>query len=293
MTAFRFIEAEKANHTVRRMCRVLRVSRAGYYAWRARSPETREDLALVVHIRSIHRESRGTYGSPRVAQELRKRGLRVNRKRIARVMRREGLQGIPKRRFRGTTTEVDPAAPVAENLLQRDFSATAPNKAWVADITYLPVSGGWAYLAVLIDLFSRKVVGWAVDDVIDTALCLRALRRALATREPTAGLIHHSDRGCQYTSHTYQQALRECGAVPSMSRKGNCWDNAVAESFFGTLKQELPLDGLRLTVEELTKKIDSYIRDFYNQKRLHSTNEYRAPIDHERHFHHAAANPAT
>lgn len=293
MTAFRFIEAEKANHTVRVMCRVPQVSRAGFYTWRSRPAEKDGDLALIVHIRSVYRESRGTYGSPRVARELRKRGLPVNRKRVAQLMRSEGLQGIPKRRFRGTTTQVDPSDPVAENLLQRDFSTSEPNKVWVADITYLPVATGWAYLAVLIDLYSRKVVGWAMDDVVDTTLCLRALRSAFATRSPAAGLIHHSDRGCQYTSRAYQQALKEREAVPSMSRKGNCWDNAVAESFFGTLKQELPLDELRLSVDAARKAIEAYIQDFYNPKLLHSTNGYRAPIDHERHFHEAAANPAT
>lgn len=293
MTAFRFIEAEKANHTIRTMCRVLKVSRAGFYDWRARAPEAACDVALLVHIRSIHRESRGTYGSPRVTHELRRRGLRVNRKRVAQVMRHEGLQGIPKRRFRGTTTRADPSSPVAENLLQRDFSSSAPNKAWVADITYLPVTTGWAYLAVIIDLFSRKVVGWALDDSIDTNLCLRALARAFATRGRSPGLIHHSDRGSQYTSQTYQAELKRQGAIPSMSRKGDCWDNAVAESFFGTLKQELPLEEPLLCLQAADKAISTYIQDFYNLRRLHSTNGYRAPIDHERDFHDTAADPAT
>jgi len=293
VTAFRFIEAEKANHTIRTMCRVLHVSRGGYYDWRARPPAENGDRALVVHIRSIHRESHGTYGSPRVARALRGRGMVTNRKRVAQIMRDEGLQGVPRRRFRGSTTQADPAHPVAEDLLRREFSTDAPNEAWVADITYLPTLAGWAYLAVLIDLFSRKVVGWAVDDVINTELCLRALERAVAVRSPAAGLIHHSDRGCQYTSHSYQAALKQHGAVPSMSRKGNCWDNAVAESFFGTLKQEVPLEEPRLSVDDLRAAIGTYIHGFYNSKRLHSTNGYQAPADHERHFHETAANPAT
>jgi transposase InsO family protein len=293
VAAFRFIEAEKANHTIRTMCRVLRVSRAGYYDGKARPAAETGDRALVVHIRSIHRESHGTYGSPRVARALRGRGMLVNRKRVAQIMRQEGLQGLPRRRFRGSTTRTDPAHPVAENLLQREFSTDAPNEAWVADITYLPTLTGWAYLAVLIDLFSRKVVGWAIDDVIDTRLCLRALERAVAARSPAAGLIHHSDRGCQYTSHAYQAALKAHGAVPSMSRKGNCWDNAVAESFFGTLKQEVPFEDPRLSVDDLRAAIGTYIHGFYNTTRLHSSNDYRAPVDHERHFLETAADPVT
>lgn len=284
MTAFRFIAAEKANHTIRTMCRVLHVSRAGYYDWAARPPAGSRDRALVVHVRSIHRESRGTYGSPRVARELRSKGLVTNRKRVARIMRQEGLSGVPRRRFHASTTQADASHPVVENVLQRQFSAAAPNQAWVADITFVPTTSGWAYLAVLIDLFSRKVVGWALDNVIDTNLCLRALDRAVAARAPAAGLVHHSDRGCQYTSRAYQTALVGRGIVPSMSRKGDCWDNAVAESFFGSLKQELPLDERRLSFDEVHKAISKYIHDFYNSKRLHSTNGYRSPSDHERHY---------
>ncbi len=168
-----------------------------------------------MHIRSIHRESHGTYGSPRVARALRGRGIVTNRKRVARLMQQEGLQGVPRRRFRGSTAQADLTHPVAENLLPREFSTEAPNEAWVADIMYLPTLPGWACLAVLIDLFSRKVVGWAIDDVIDTRLYLRALERAVAARSPEVGLIHHSDRGCQYTSSAYQAALKLQGAVPS------------------------------------------------------------------------------
>ena len=291
MTAYRFIEAEKANHSIRLLCEVLKISRAAFYAWRSREPGTGA-LELRLHIRSIHREMRSTYGSPRITCALRERGLTVNHKRVARLMRLEGLRGIPQRRFRVATTKADPADPVTENVLQRRFTASAPNRAWVADITYLPVTGGWAYLAVQIDLFSRKVVGWALDNVIDTGLCLRALRSAVATRRPPAGLIHHSDRGCQYTSREYREELSRRGILASMSRRGDCWDNAVAESFFGTLKQELRMDELSLPLEAMNRVIRDYIHDFYNSKRLHSANDYMSPINRERQFHQQAAKPA-
>ena len=281
MTAYRFIEAEKVNHSIRLLCGVLKVSRAAFYVWRSQTPGGAGDLELVVHIRSIHREMRGTYGSPRMTRALRERGIPVNHKRVARLMHQQGLQGVPRRRFRVSTTQADPAHPVAENVLQREFTTTAPNQAWVADITYLPVTTGWAYLAVVIDLFSRKVVGWALDDVIDTQLCLRALQSALATRRPPRGLIHHSDRGCQYTSHGYRELLAKYGIRPSMSRKGDCWDNAVAESFFGTLKQELVIGGRSFSTAAIKQAIANYIHDFYNTKRLHSTNGYQSPAHRE------------
>ena len=226
-----------------------------------------------------------------MARELRSRGLVAGRKRVAEVVREQGLQGRRRRRYGGTTTQADPTHPVAENLLERQFSTEAPDRVWVADINHLPTAAAWAYLAVLIDLFSRKVVGWALDDVIDTRLYLRALERAFAARTPAPGLIHHPDRGCQYASRAYQDAPRERGLVSSMSRKGDWWDNAVAESFFGTLKQEPPLDEPRLSVQDVRRMISAYFFDFYNSKRLHSTHGFRTPPDHERAFHEAPVKP--
>ena len=283
MTTYRFIEAEKANHTVRMICRVLRVSRAAYYAWR----EAQEavgvdaDARLRVHIRGLHRASRGTYGSPRMTAALRKQGVVVNHKRVARIMREEGLHGTPRLRFRGSTTDSAHARPVAPNVLARDFSVTAPNVAWVGDITYLPVGGDWACLAVLIDLYSRKVVGWALDEHMRTELCLAALDRAVAVRRPPVGLVHHSDRGSQYASTEYVEALQRAGIVQSMSRKGNCWDNAVAESFFGTLEQELGGRARWTSVSQARDEVGRWIHDFYNDTRLHSTIGFHSPVEYE------------
>ena len=283
MTAYRFIDAEKAHHTVRTMCRVIGVSRAAYYGWRnAQSGTSVDSDALVrVHIRGTHRASRGTYGSPRMTAALRKQGLRVNHKRIARIMREEGLHGVPRRRFRGTTTDSAHARPVAPNVLERDFTVAAPNVAWVGDITYLPVGTGWAYLAVLIDLYSRKVVGWALDDHMRTELCLEALQRALAVRQPAAGLVHHSDRGSQYASAEYIAALDHACILQSMSRKGNCWDNAVAESCFGTLEQELGTTARWTSVAHARTDVGAWIHGFYNDLRLHSSIGFHSPVEFE------------
>ena len=283
MITYRFIDAEKANHAVRMICRVLHVSRAAYYAWRDAQEAIGVDAdALVrVHVRGLHRASRGTYGSPRMTAALRKQGVVINHKRVARIMREEGLQGAPRRRFRGSTTDSAHARPVAPNVLARDFSVTAPNVAWVGDITYLPVGTGWAYLAVLIDLYSRKVVGWALGDHMRTELCLEALQRALAVRQPAAGLVHHSDRGSQYASAEYVAALDSAGLVQSMSRKGNCWDNAVAESFFGTLEQELGGHARWTSVAEARNEVGRWIHDFYNDLRLHSTIGFHSPVEYE------------
>jgi len=283
VTAYRFIDAEKAHHTVRTMCRVIGVSRAAYYGWRnAQSGTSVDSDALVrVHIRGTHRASRGTYGSPRMTAALRKQGLRVNHKRIARIMREEGLHGVPRRRFRGTTTDSAHARPVAPNVLERDFTVAAPNVAWVGDITYLPVGTGWAYLAVLIDLYSRKVVGWALDDHMRTELCLEALQRALAVRQPAAGLVHHSDRGSQYASAEYIAALDHACILQSMSRKGNCWDNAVAESCFGTLEQELGTTARWTSVAHARTDVGAWIHGFYNDLRLHSSIGFHSPVEFE------------
>ena len=280
---FVFVHAEKAKHSVRMLCRVLRVSPSGYYAWRQRSPESRaqRDAALAVHIRAIHKRSRCTYGSPRIHAELKREGLAVGRKRVARIMRHEGLEAAPRKRFR-TTTDSKHSLPVAPNLLQRQFDVTDVNRAWVTDITYVWTWQGWLYLAVVVDLFSRRVVGWAADEHMRTELVLDALGMAIARRRPAPGLVHHSDRGSQYASHRYREELERHGLVASMSRKGDCWDNAVAESFFGTIKTELLDRRPWPTRQGARGAVAEYIELFYNPQRLHSHLGYISPAEYER-----------
>lgn len=264
------------------MCSALRVSRSAYYEWRAgkRAQRASKDVVLLVHIRAAHRRSRGTYGAPRITSELIEEGFDIGRGRVARIMAENGIAGTPKRRFKPTTTDSDHDDPVAENVLNREFAAAGPNEAWVGDITYLPTQAGWVYLAVLIDLFSRRVVGWSLRPHMETELCLSALRQAVTTRQPARGVIHHTDRGSQYTSKAYRKALRAIGATPSMSRKSNCWDNAVAESFFGTLEQELVGQLERPWESENTARhaVNDYIRKFYNSQRRHSALGQVSPL---------------
>ncbi len=279
---FRFIEAEKALYPIRLLCRCLAVSRSGYYAWRRRplSARVKQDARLRVEIAASHSASRRTYGSPRILRDLREEGHCVSRKRVARLMRELGLEGRRKRRFRATT-DSQHRFPVAPNVLMRDFNVEAPNTAWVTDITYLATLEGWLYLAVILDLFSRRVVGYAMSERIDRALVLTALRKALVERPGTRDLIHHSDRGSQYASHDYRDALDEAGIMCSMSRRGNCWDNAVAESFFGTLKMEL-LYELPLQTRSATRSaVADYIEVFYNVRRRHSSLDYQSPMEFE------------
>ena len=256
---------------------VLHVSRAAYYAWRDAQEAAGVDVdALVrVHVRGLHRASQGPYGRPRMMAALRKQGVVVNHMRIARVMRDEGPHGGPHRRYRGSTTDSVHARPMAPNVLARHVSVTAPNVAWVGDITCLPVDGGWAYLAVLLDLDSRNVVGWAH---VRTELCLAALDRALALGRPPVGLIHHSDRGSQHASAEYVEALERAGIAQSMSRKGNCWDNAVAESFFGTLEQELGGRTRWTSVSHARDEVGRWNHAFYNDTRLHATIGFHSPV---------------
>jgi transposase InsO family protein len=233
---FAFIAVEKARFSVRLLCRVLEVSRAGFYAWQDRppAPRTQADERLGLEIAAIHAESRQRYGSPRVHAELGARGHRTSRKRVARLMRQHGLAGRRRRRFRATT-DSGHTLPVASNVLARQFAQPAPDLAWVTDITYIATGEGWLYLAVILDLCSRLVVGWAVSERISRELTLNALDMALVRRQPLTGLLHHSDRGSQYASGDYQAVLTAAGIICSMSRRGNCWDNAVAERFFATL----------------------------------------------------------
>jgi len=279
---FRFIDAERANYPVSILCRCLRVSRAGYYAWRRRPPSWRsiENAELRVAIKAAHKASGGTYGSPRIHEDLQEEGRRVSRKRVAALMSAEGIQGRHKRRFR-TTTDSNHERPVAANLLMRDFDVPSPNLAWATDITYLRTRDGWLYLAVILDLFSRRVVGYAISDRIDTQLVLQALDRAVTRRPGARDVIIHSDRGSQYASGDFRQALGDSKLIPSMSRRGNCWDNAVVESFFGTLKIELfldePLHGAAIT----EAMVVDYIDGFYNPVRRHSSIGQISPIEYE------------
>jgi len=279
---FRFIDAERANYPVATLCRCLEVSRPGYYAWRRRGPSARsaEDAKLRVAIRASHKASRKTYGSPRIQQDLRDQGHSVSRKRVASLMKAEGIEGRHKRRFR-TTTDSNHGSPIAPNLLMRDFQVPASNVAWATDLTYLRTLEGWLYLAAILDLFSRRVVGYAMSDRIDTKLVLRALDQALCTRPGARDVIVHSDRGSQFASGDFRQALDDSTLVLSMSRRGNCWDNAVAESFFGTLKTELFL-GEPLWSRAITEAmVVDYIDGFYNPVRRHSSIGYVSPIEYE------------
>jgi transposase InsO family protein len=280
---FAFIEASQVAFPIGLMCEVLKVSRSGYYAWQT-SPtpaRARSDAQLAVEISAAHERSRGIYGSPRVHRELRARGVRVGRKRVERLMRRNGIQGRQKRRFKQTTNS-NHLQPIAPNVLERKFDPKGPNEAWATDVTYVATSEGWLYLAILLDLFSRRVVGWAISDTNDRALALEALNQALRLRRPPRGLVHHSDRGSPYASDEYRAALAAGGVVASMSRTGDCWDNAVAESFFATLRAEL-LDHERYaTRADATMSIGDYIEGFYNPRRRHSAPAYLSPAEYER-----------
>ena len=281
MSRFRFIAAERAQHSVALLCRVLRVSTSGFYAWLQRPPSARAraDAALTAEIRAIHQESRQTYGAPRVRAELRARGQAVARKRVARLMRTAGLAGRGRRPFRRTTI-ADPAVQ-APDLVQRQFRPAAPDRLWLADITYVRTWEGWLYLAVILDAYSRRIVGWALADHLRTELATAALRMALATRRPGPGLIHHSDRGCQYTAAADAARLDAHGIAQSLGRPGTCWDNAVPESFFATLKVELVYRHVWPTKREARTAIFEFIEGFYNRRRRHSTLGYLSPIDFE------------
>ena len=279
---FAFILAEKAVWPVKVMCEVLRVSRSGYYAWHGRPASAREqaDAELVMEIKAAHTAGRGHYGSPRVHRALRKNGTRVGKKRVARLMQREGIVAKRRRKF-CVTTDSRHEDPIADNVLQREFNVGLPNTTWVTDVTYVWTLQGWLYLAVILDLCSRRVVGWATSANNDRALALEALQRARANRRPGPGLLHHSDRGSVYASGDYRKQLSDFEMVPSMSRKGNCWDNAVAESFFATIKGEMIDHECFETRAEATAAIADYIDIFYNVLRLHSSIGYASPLEFE------------
>jgi putative transposase len=280
---FRFIEDRRADYPVRILCDVLEVSPAGYYAWRAR-PESRRSTAnrrLVNDIKRVYRDAYGRYGSPRIHIELKAQGRGVSRGRIERLMRHHGIRAIMARPRWVRTTDSRHDLPIAPNLLDRHFVAPAPNCVWLADITYVETDQGWLYLATVMDLYSRRIVGWAMADHLRTELPLAALRMAIAAKQPGPGLIHHSDRGVQYASADYRKVIQSAGFQASMSRKADCYDNAPMESFFHTLKTELVHHRHYATRQEARREIFAYIEGFYNRTRRHSAIGYISPIEME------------
>ena len=268
---------------VRLQCKVLGVSASGYYAWLKRQPSKRAiaNQNLLNDIRRIHWDNRKLYGSPRVHAELRKEGQKVGLSRVEKLMRENNLAALSKRRVRVITTDSNHSLPVAPNVLDRNFGALNPNEKWVADITYIKTDEGWLYLATVLDLYSRKIVGWAMRDHMRTELCLAALMMAIQRQRPGPSLIHHSDRGSQYASDDYRQALTDAKMIQSMSRKGNCWDNAPAESFFHTLKTELVHQRHYTNKEEAKSDLFHYIEGYYNTRRIHSAIGYLTPLQME------------
>jgi transposase InsO family protein len=280
--SFELVEAEKANFPKALMCRALGLSRSGNHAFETRGPSKRdqEQQQLDVAAAAIFAEESGRYGAPRVEKELRRRGTRTSRKRVARSLARQGLVARQRRRWR-STTDSSHREPIAPNLLARNFTADAPDKVWVADTTYLPVIGGFIFLVVVIDLFSRKVVGWQLGDRLDAELSGEALRKALARRSPPPGLLFHSDRGFEFAAKSFRALLAQAGAVQSMSRKGNCWDNAPAESFFSTLEFEMVPGSAWRTAADGEHEMFNFIESYYNARRLHSRNDYNSPNETE------------
>jgi putative transposase len=275
---YRFIKDNQSQFHVRTMCHVLGVSRSGFYAWlnAGNSERAVANDSLLEKIVGIHTSSRRTYGGRRVYRELRFHGEVCSRNRVARLMRQHDLRAKTSRKFRATTNSKH-NFPVSPNLLNRRFTMDGPNKAWVTDITYIPTEEGWLYLASVMDLYSRMVVGWSMGERMTRELAMDALGMAIRQRKPEPGLIHHSDRGSQYASDDYQRLLRQHGMICSMSRKGNCWDNAVMESFFGSLKTECTHHRRYHSRSEAKQDIFYYTEIFYNQQRLHSTLGYRSP----------------
>lgn len=280
---FAFIHEQQRQFPVGLLCRVLEVSRSGYYAWQRRPPSetSRRQAALVAEIRQAHRESRGTYGSPRVQRELAARGVPCSENTVAKLMRRERIRSKTRRRFVVRTTDSRHAHPIAPNRLAQAFHEPHPDRTWAADITYIPTQEGWLYLAAVIDLCTRKIVGWATGDSLRAVLVCEALRMALVQRAPRVPVLHHSDRGVQYACDDYQALLAAHGLVPSMSRRGNCYDNAVMESFFGTLKTELVHHERYATRAAARQSLFEYIEVFYNRQRRHSALNYQSPHEFE------------
>ena len=280
---FGFIEAEKASFPISRMCRALGVSQSGFFAWKERPACRRQqqDMVSLAHIRAAFALSNGTYGSPRMHRDLVDEGHEIGRHRTARLMRENQLIARQKRRFK-RTTDSEHAWPVAPNLVAQNFTADGPDRKWGADISYIWTAEGWLYLAIVLDLFSRRVVGWATSDRLKRDLAVEALRRALVARNPAPGLVHHSDRGSQYCSVDYQALLRKRGVLISMSGRGNCYDNAMVEAFFKTIKSELIWPVAWQSRQQAENAVARYIDGFYNPVRRHSALSFQSPIAFER-----------
>lgn len=275
---YAFIDEQRGAFKVNRLCKSLGIKTSSYYRWKRFpiSDRTKRDKELLSKISKIHQENRGCYGSPRIHAELKEKGDFVSRKRVSRIMRENGISALQRRKYK-STTDSNHNYPVAPNLLNRIFTAKAPNKIWTADITYVSTWEGWLYLAVVLDLYSRKVVGWAMSTKIDRNLVINAFLMAYFQRKPEKGLIHHSDRGSQYCSNDFQAVLKHIGALASMSGVGNCYDNSVTETFFHTLKVELIFKTIFKTREEAKMAIFEYVETYYNRKRKHSTLGYCSP----------------
>ena len=282
---YQFIDDYRNTYPVQRMCKVLNVSSSGYYSWRNRVPSERKmaNQEIVKQIETIHQESYETYGSPRIHKELQENGVECGENRVARLMQIHDIRAKQSKK-RKLTTKANKKHPKASNLLDREFTATRPNEKWTTDITYIPTSEGWLYLAVVLDLFSRRIVGWAMSARMTSDLVVSALNMAIAQRQPEPGLLHHSDRGSQYTGNAYAKLLRTNLMLSSMSRTGNCWDNAVSESLFGTVKIELTHHRSYETRREAKSDIFFYMESFYNRRRRHSTLGYMSPDAYEAAF---------
>lgn len=276
----------QTGQSIKLLCQTLGVSRTGYYAHRQKSQRPRrvQDQKLVEQIMPIFQQSRRTYGSPRIQEALRRAGERCGKNRVARLMCQQGLRAKQKRRFRPQTTQSQHGLPVAENWLAKVPAPTRPNQIWVGDITYLPTTEGWLYLSVILDACSRKVVGWQVEDHLESSLVTEALKQARQRRGHAPGLLHHSDRGVQYASSAQRALLATYHITPSMSRKGNCYDNALAESFFATLKAEAFTATGALTKDQTKRQLFDYIEAFYNTRRFHSALDYQSPLEFENQF---------
>ncbi len=277
------IEELSSQYPVRELCLVLQVTRSGYYTW-CRGQETAREAAnrlLTEEIRRVHQHKKGRYGSPRITEQLRREGHRCNHKRVERLMRKNGLRGCSSRQRRVCTTDSNHDQPVAPNLLLDRAAPSRPNEVWVADITYVPTAQGWLFLAAVMDLYSRQILGWSVWENLQAGGPLQALKRALVRRQYPQGTIHHSDRGVQYACQAYRQELKAAGLVASMSRKGNCYDNAAMEAFWSTLKREAMAESATWSKDRVRRELFEYIEGDYNRSRLHSSLGYQSPVDFE------------
>ena len=277
------IEALAKEYPVRELCALLEVTRSGYYAWRNGQDSARElaNRLWAERIRRVYHDRKGRYGSPRVTEQLRREGHRCNHKRVERLMREHGLKARSSRKRRICTTHSNHDQPVAPNLLLGRAAPSRPNEVWVADITYIPTAQGWLFLAAVMDLYSRQILGWSVWETLEAGGASQALARALANRRPPQGVIHHSDRGIQYASRAYRQQLQAAGLIASMSRKGNCYDNAAMEAFWSTLKREAMTETGSWSKDRVRRELFEYIESIYNRSRLHSSLGYQSPVDFE------------